>query len=347
MMSKLLTRHYIFGFVALLAALILIIFKNSVLGSQMLTMAVWLLIAGIFILIFFDMLKVSLNREKTSYRSMIMERPLFNPRGKSDQLKMIYPLYPRFIAIYFDHEGDNPYDSKVHSIQAIRYEHGYLTDSLFLPLQSPADPAKGIHLTPEEASKYLKTYSKDFPLVIHNKDFGNIWLRENTNSIILVQSINTEDIARMIYPKLAEFGIEDLNDFFHFEVDEGDPVYGAKITAAIYLDYLRLHDYKSALTINPLAAESDLKPIYPGAQTLDFLNEENSEDADLLWDEAEIKYKIPILQEDPVLEFGIPQISVDDATRYIGPFTPLDEEGFPIPDRGQLISEGGDQHRQV
>lgn len=345
MTSKLLTRNYIFGFVALLAALILIISKNSVLGSPMLTMAVWLLIAGIFILIFFDLMKVSLNREKTSYRSMIMERPLFNPRGKADQLQMIYPLYPRFIAIYFDHEGANPYDSKVHSIQAIRYEHGYLTDSLYLPLQSSTDKTKGILLTPEEASKYLKTYSKDFPLVIHNKDFGNIWLRENSNSIILVQSIDTEDIARMIYPKLTEFGIEDLNDFFHFEVDEGDPVYGAKITAAIYLDYLRLHNYKSTLTLNPLASESDLKPIYPGAQPLDTLADENSDDADLLWDEAEIKYKIPTLEEFPVQDFGYTPISTDSGTRYIGPFTPLDEEGFTIPDRGQLISEGGERHR--
>lgn len=346
MASKLLTKKYIFGFVILIVALILLISKNSMLDSPMVTMAVWLLIAGVIILIFFDLLKVSLNLEKTSYRTMLMERPLFNPRGKKDQLTMLYPLYPRFIAVYFDHEGGNPYDSKVLSIQAIRYESGYLTDSLFLPIQSGTEKTKGIQLTPEEACKYLKTYTKDFPLVIHDKDFGNTWLRENTNSIILVQAVDTEDIARMIYPKLTDLGIEDLNDFFHFEVDESDPIYGAKITAAIYLDYLRLYEYKSAVTLNPLASESDLKPVYPGEETLQQLDGENSEDADLLWDKAEIIYKIPNFSEFPP-EDETPNFPAEGQVRYIGPFTPLDEDGFTIPDRGQLILKDGEQNSQI
>lgn len=341
MASKLLSKKYIFGFIVLVAALILLISKNSTLDSPMVTMGIWLLLAALVILFFFDLLKVSLNQEKTSYRSMIMERPLFNPRGKKDQLKMSYPLYPRFIAVYFDHEGANPYDSKVHSIQAIRYEHGYLTDSLFLPLLTDGVKSKGILLTAEEAAKYLKTYTKDFPLVIHEKDFGNTWLRENTNSLILVQSVDTADIARMIYPKLTEFGIEDLNDFFHFEVDEGDPIYGAKITAAIYLDYLRLHDYKSAVTINPLAQESDLKPVYPGEQSLQPDAEGDSE-ADLLWDESEISYKFLPLTPDVPEDAENGPVLDHNPTRYIGPFTPIDEEGYSIPDRGHLVQKDGD-----
>ncbi len=341
MVRKLLSKKYIFSFVVLIGALILLLTKNSALDSPMVSMAIWLVIAAIVILIFFDLLKVSLSHEKTSYRSMIMERPLFNPRGKKDQLKMIYPLYPRFIALYFDHEGNDPYHTKVHSIQAIRYEHGYLTDSLFLPLLIPGAKTKGIRLTAEEALKYLKTYSKDFPLVLHEKGFGNTWLRENTNSQLLLQSIDTADIARMIYPDLTDFGIEDLNDFFHFEVDESDPIYGAKITAAIYLDYLRLHNYRSAVTMNPLAPESDLLPVYPG-DTAPPADETESIEADLLWDESEISYKIPAMIEAASAQTTLSSAEAAGETQYIGPFTPIDEEGFTIPDRGQLVHKDGD-----
>ena len=80
MVRKLLSKKYIFSFVVLIGALILLLTKNSALDSPMVSMAIWLVIAAIVILIFFDLLKVSLSHEKTSYRSMIMERPLFNPR---------------------------------------------------------------------------------------------------------------------------------------------------------------------------------------------------------------------------------------------------------------------------
>lgn len=330
MISKLLTKQYIFGFLVLLGAILLIIFQNAGVGSAMLSMALRLLIVTFLILIFFNLLRLGLSDEKNSYRSMLMERPLFNPRGKKDNLSMIYPFHPRFIAIYFDHDEANPYHSRVFSIQALRYEYGYYTDSLFLPLRKTEDRKTGRLLTPEDASKLLTTYTKGFPLVVHAKDYAAIWLSEHSTSVLLTDAIDTEEIARLIYGKLTDYGIEEINDWLRFEVDERDPVYGAKITAAIYLDYLRLYNFDTTITMSPLAKESELKSIYPDDVTTLAAMEQ-----------AEEAHFQPADQEmvDPGEVFEKVKEETTARIRYIGPFTPLDEKGFDIPERGHLVSK--------
>lgn len=334
MISRLLTKHYIFGFLVLLGAAGLILVQAIGAGSPMLFMALRLLLGAFLILVFFDLLRLGLVDEKNSYRSMLMERPLFNPRGKKEQLTMIYPLHPRFIAIFFDHEDDNPYESQVFSIQALRYEYGYFTDSLFLPIRPAEDRTRSRLLSPEDAAKLLTTYTRGFPLVVHARDYGAVWLREQSNSLLLTDSIDTLEIARLIYPKLTEYGIEDINDWLRFEVDESDPVYGAKITAAVYLDYLRLHDYDTTLSRSPFAKGADLAPVYPEDVTTLAALETASEGAET--DPLPVTAE-PLMEqagegpEEPAEPAALPE------SRYIGPFTPIDEEGFEIPERGHLV----------
>lgn len=330
MISRLLTKYYIFGFLVLLGAMILILIQNAGAGSPMLAMAMRLLIGAFLILAFFDVLRLGLVDERNSYRSMLMERPLFNPRGKKDELAMIYPLHPRFIAIFFDHEDDNPYESRVFSIQALRYENGYFTDALFLPIRKEEDTTKGRLLTPEDANKLLTAYTRGFPLVVHARDYAGVWLREQSNSVLLTESIDTQEIARLIYPTLTDYGIEDINDWLRFEVDEGDPVYGAKITAAVYLDYLRLHGYDTTVTVSPFAREAELKPVYPeDVKTRAAMETAAGEQA---------AGPAQIAEEEPV----DPEEAAFAESRYIGPFTPIDEEGFDIPERGHLVPRGDD-----
>lgn len=331
MFTRLLTKHYIFGFIILSGAMLLISIQNAGVGSPMLTMSLRYLLGALLILIFFDLLRLGLVDERNSYRTMLMERPLFNPRGKQDALTMSYPLHPQFIAVYFDHEDENPYESRVYSIQAIRYEYGYYTDSLFLPIQSGNDPARGRLLSPEDATKLLTTYSRDFPLVVHGRDYGAVWLREQANSVLLTESIDTEDIARVIYPKLTEYGIEDVNDWLRFEVDEADPVYGAKITAAVYLDYLRLHDFNTTLSLNPLRKETELEPVFP--------EEIRTQEA------IAAEYEYPAVTAAPGSFVEVPESAQEEISEkniYIGPFTPIDEEGNPIPERGHLVARDGE-----
>lgn len=329
MIGKLLTRNYIFSFVALGALLALLILGGS--ASSVVSTALKTTLAALAIVGFFDLLKVALNRERTSYRTMLMERPLFNPRSHLKEIRLTEPLYPRFIALYFDADNEDPYKAKVHSIQAVRYEEGYLTDSLYLPLKLEGRKNRRVRLTLEEALKYLKTYTRDFPLIVHQKAFANTWLRENSSSVLLTDAIDTESLARNLYPKLQDFGIEDLNDWFHFEVDDQDPVYGAKIATAIYLDYQRLHRYRTRVTWNPLAAKSELEAILPDdhGPAMEMLPQ-----ADMSpWLEDEPAYQVQTGSGGDDSESGTQAM----ATHYVGPFTPLDEEGNPIPERGFLI----------
>lgn len=335
MISKLLTRKYFFSLALLAATLLVLIIAQGGDDPSILSTAVKVILAGLFIVLFFDFLKISLNRERTSYRAMLMERPLFNPRARIKSPQLTEPLFPRFIALYFDGDDVDPYRAHVYSIQAVRYEQGYLTDSLFLPLKKEGVKNKPIKLSLEEALKYLKTYTRDFPLIVHEKDFANAWLREHSSSVLLNDAIDTERLARMMYPSLTEFGIEEMNDWYHFEVDERDAVYGAKITSAIYLDYLRVHHYYTAPTWNPLAKESNLEPVYPKDQDpradLDFSDDFS------FWVENEPEFQI--VRKDPSPS---PYDQSQKEPHFIGPFTPLDEEGMPIPERGQLIERSDD-----
>jgi|LSQX01.3.fsa_nt_gb hypothetical protein len=332
MISKLLTKKYFFSLTLLIVMLFLLITVGFSSKSSQQSTAVKITLVGLLVILFFDFLKIRLNRERTSYRTMLMERPMFNARAKVKSPELVEPLFPRYIALYFDADDIDPYNSHVYSIQAVRYEQGYLTDSLFLPLKKEGVKNKPIKLSLEEALKYLKSYTRDFPLVVHEKDFANTWLREHSSSILLNDAIDAEALARMMYPKLKEFGIEDLNDWYRFEVDERDPVYGAKIASAIYLDYQRIHGYYTKPTFNPFAKQIELRPIYP---------EDHQPRADLsfsddfsFWVENEPEFQVKKMEGSE---------NYYDQTKkephYIGPFTPLDEHGMTIPDRGQLIDK--------
>lgn len=334
MISKLLTRSYFFSFIALGCALLILFIAGGGESSHLSAAGIRFLLVSTGIILFFDLLKILLNKERTSYRAMLMEKPLFNPRSKLREPQLTAPLFPRFITLYFDGDDEDPYKSRVYSIQAVRYEGGYLTDSLYLPLKSPGKKSKAIDLELEDALKYLKTYTRDFPLIIHDKSYANAWLREHSNSILLTDAIDTETLARNLYPKLTDFGIEDLNDFYHFEVNAQDPVYGAKITTAVYLDYLRVHNYRTALSKNPFAKAVELTPVYPTDQAP--LPEASEADDFSFWVENE-----PAYQVEPALELDLDQEETltQKAEHYIGPFTPLDEEGNDIPERGHLIDQ--------
>lgn len=327
MANKLLTKNYLFGFILLLASLTAYWLTGRAGSSSQGSAATRLLALSLFILLFFDLLKVSLDREKTSYRSMLMERPLFNPKGRPASLSLSEPLYPRFIAVYLDRESSDPYRSRVYSLQAVRYEQGYLSDALFLPLEQAGAKQKSSHLSLLEALSLLRIYAGDFPLIVHEKEFAAAWLREHSGSALLRDAADTEGLAKMIYPSLTEYGIEDLNDWFGFEVDEEDPIYGAKITAAVYLDYLRLHKYYSAVTWSPFAKKAELEPVFPEGH--EAISPAEAEEMPL-WEDKDPAYEMRPKK-------GMPLRTSDDAPasaiRYIGPFTPLDEEGFPIPER--------------
>ncbi len=151
----------------------------------------------------------------------------------------------------------------------------------------------------------------------------------------------------MIYPKLKNFGIEDINDHLNFEVDDEDPIYGAKIVAAVYLDYLRLNKYKTNVTLNPISETSDLTPVYPeeykGEEAIGRLSQDS-------WQDDISKYEIKDATESdfvkvadlPSADDMVPESNSDEATKmidnpyefkdrtYIGPFTPVDENGEAI-----------------
>ncbi|PKK39519.1 hypothetical protein ABB02_01233 [Clostridiaceae bacterium JG1575] len=323
---KLLKKKYIFSFLVLFGGIIWLLAVNANQSSAITALAVRLLFAALLIVVFFDVFKLLTMQHRNSYRTMIMERPLFNPKAKGKEVPMKYALYPRFIALYVDHDGADPYESKVLSLQAVRYEQGVLTDGLFLPLLQEGDKKRGIRLPLEDAFRFLKTYTKDFPLIVHEKMYAHTWFSDLHHWPFLMDAIDTEDLARMLYPKQKEFDIEAMNDFYRFEVDEEDPVYGAKITAAIYLDYLRTQDYKTTLTREPWAKTSDLLPIQPGQKVMEASPSESSQE---LWREGEAAYAYKVTAP----------ADLEPQTHYIGPFTPLDEEGYAIHDSGPASFE--------
>ena len=350
MLEKLLTRIYLFVFAVLLAATIFITNAFMDNRSDILKMSLTLLVLTIFIVLFFDLMRAVLTRDKGSYRTMVIERPLFNPRGKADHLKMIYPLYPRFIALYFDKTGDREENYQLVSIQAVRYENGYLTDGLFLPIRRNNGKNRKRDLTIQDAFRYLMTYTKDFPLVVHELDYANSFVLKTTNSPMLMYALDTQVISKMIYPKLKSHGIEDINYHMNIEFDDEDPIYGAKIVAAIYLDYLRLHNYKTNVTFSFFARKSDLKAVYPknsprrddySATVTDSWEEdeekyqipENGETTDLTADVSEMDPPAPVAAEDSGGAEPAPEnLYPFKGSLYIGPFTPLDENGDAIPD---------------
>ena len=347
MLEKLFTKIYIFVFAVIFSAVIIYINIFMDTNSQMVKMSLTLLILTFFIVLFFDLVRTVLTRERGSYRTMVIERPLFNPKGKSTNLKLTYPLYPRFIALYFDKTGDSPENYELSSIQAVRYENGYLTDGLFLPIRRKNVRNRKRDLDIDDAFRYLMTYTKDFPLVVHELDYANSFILTTTNNPMLMYAVDTQNISKMIYPKLKNFGIEDINDHLNFEVDDEDPIYGAKIVAAVYLDYLRLNKYKTNVTLNPISETSDLTPVYPeeykGEEAIGRLSQDS-------WQDDISKYEIKDATESdfvkvadlPSAEDMVPESNSDEATKmidnpyefkdrtYIGPFTPVDENGEAI-----------------
>lgn len=263
MLEKFFARTYSFVLAVLFIALV--IFFNIMMDtrSELAAMTFQLLLVTLVIVIFFNLLRVFLSRDRGSYRSMILEKPLFNPKGKPESLSLRYPLYPRFIAVYFDREGDDPYNDEIISIQAVRYENGYLTDGLFLPIKKSGERKRRKLLYFEDAYRFLRTYTRDFPVICDNKEYAATYLRENLNSMMLMDAVDAVGIAKMIYPGLDEYGTEDLSDYLKLEIEENDHLYGAKTVAAVYLDYLRLNGYYTDITWNPLAKKSTLEPVFP------------------------------------------------------------------------------------
>lgn len=347
MLEKLFTKIYIFVFAVIFSAVIIYINIFMDTKSQMVKMSLTLLVLTFFIVLFFDLIRAVLTRDRGSYRTMVIERPLFNPKGKNTNLKLSYPLYPRFIALYFDKTGDNPENYELSSIQAVRYENGYLTDGLFLPIRRKNVRNRKRDLDIDDAFRYLMTYTKDFPLVVHELDYANSFVLTTNNNPMLMYAVDTQSIAKMIYPKLKNFGIEDINDHLNFEVDDEDPIYGAKIVAAVYLDYLRLNKYKTNVTLNPISESSDLAPVYPeeykGEEIFGKVTQDSWEDDVSIYeikDNPESDFvKVASLPDN---EEEIPESMAYQSTRmidnpyefkdrtYIGPFTPVDENGEAI-----------------
>lgn len=292
MLEKFFTRIY--SFVLALLFISLVIFFNVMIDSSsvLAAMTFQLLLITLAIVIFFNLLRVFLSRDRGSYRSMILEKPLFNPKGRPENVSFKYPLFPRFIAVYFDKEGEDPYNDEIVSIQAVRYENGYLTDGLFLPIKKSKERKRRKLLYFEDAYRYLKTYTKDFPIIIDNKDYANTYLRENLNSMMLIDSTDAQSISKMIYPGLDEYGIEEIYDYLRLEAGEDDSIYGAKVVAAIYLDYLRLNGYYTDTTWNPFAKRNALDPKYPAESTIPEENRKDMTMAMNLWEEDEKLYKV-------------------------------------------------------
>lgn len=263
MLQKLFNKVYIFVFAVLFTGILIFLNRYMDIKSDILKFSLNLLIIAMIIVIFFDFMRALFTRDRGSYRTMLLERPVFNPRGKKDNLKLTYPLYPKFIAIYFDRSLDREKKEHLHSIQAVRYEKGYLTDSLFLPIKKDHGRNRKRDLTIEEAFKYLDTYCKDFPIVVHDLEYANSFMFVTSNTPLFMYAADTREIAGMIYPKLRSYEIEDINDYLHIEVNDTDAVYGAKLVAAVYLDYLRLHDYRTNVTLSPFGRKSDMKPVFP------------------------------------------------------------------------------------
>lgn len=297
---------YIFSYILLGLALAILLLVPTARQDAFGVFGRRLILVGFLMVSLFLLFQQYFYKANNSYRQILMEGPLFHGKAKAKTLEVNnLPLFPRFLALYLDHDGEDPSTATVHSIQAVRYESGYLSDRLFLPIKRPGEKDRGFLLDPEKANRLLKTYAGDFPLVVHEKDFARTWLNQEAHSIVLNQAVDTEDLARRLYPKLSEVTAEALHDFYNFEVNNEDPVYGAKIACAVYLDYLNAKGYYTTPTSWPFAKESNLAPVYPEEEQLKTI-EEN-------W-----------AKEDPA------ETTVQDNNTYIGPFTPLDEDGRPI-----------------
>lgn len=265
-MRKFLNKYYLFVYVLLIITLYYLVFVSAR-GTSLDKISALLVFVSIFIVLTFQVVKVYFSREKGLYRTMLLERPMFNPLGKKDNLRSVFPLYPRFIAVYIDADDTNPYNAQAIDIEAIRYESGYLTDSLFLPIQRKDEILEKNYLSIDEAIKYLKIYTKDFPIIIYNKDFSIQFISKYQDASFIYNAIDILPIAKMIYPEIDKLDVETILDYLKLETDVEDKLYGSRISVAVYLDYLRLNNYNTAVTFAPNDKKYILKPVFPDKET--------------------------------------------------------------------------------
>lgn len=261
-MRRFLNKKYILAYIISLIAIYYLIFKSAR-GTTIDKMALILCLISFFIVMTFHVMSIYFKKEQGSYRNINMERPMFNPRGKADNLRSVFPLHPKFIAVFLDSDNDNPNLSDIMDIQAVRYESGLLTDSIFLPVQRKNEKIRKNYLPPEDAIKYLRSYVKDFPVIIYAKDYSIQYINRYTDASFLYNSIDILPIAKMIYPNLESFETEALIDYLKFETEIEDKLYGARVVCAVYLDYLRLNNYKTDIRFMPGDRKYLLKSVYP------------------------------------------------------------------------------------
>lgn len=193
--------------------------------------------------------------EQTGARKVLMEDPLFNPKASPSVKSDLAPLEPKFIALYLEEEDKTMKEGKLLSIQALRYEKGYYSQGLFLPLaQTTEDETKSFYSL-ETALEELKKFVAQDPVVLHgptNLRGRNVTWNQNQGQnmdgikdleLMLKNAINTEDLAKVLYPTAKEVHVEALYEFLHFEINPQDPYYGAHIAGAVYLDYLNSQGY--------------------------------------------------------------------------------------------------------
>lgn len=192
---------------------------------------------GLLIALFYIFKDMILNPDKLNYKEVLMEKPLYNPKGEILEEFESFPLYREFIAMHLERNDEDPYGAEVTSLQAIRYRNNLMIDSLFIPLK-PKDPLlKRYALSLKEATGKLLKFADNTPIIVYNQPFTHTYLNIKLDKEVHITFIDAMRMSKDIYGIFNE-PIKEVQRYLRLVNIDDDKVRDARVVGAIYLDYI-------------------------------------------------------------------------------------------------------------
>lgn len=234
---KVLNMKYIFIYLFLI---LIAVFTNEYYKSGKkpeLGYSIVFLLMGLTIAAFYIVKDMIYNPSRMNYRNIIMEKALFNHRGKILKEVDSVPLHKDFIALYLGRNSEDPYGATVSSLQAVRYKGTRMVDSLFVPIESRDPLFEKYSLSIGEAfAKFIK-FADTMPVVTYNQAFMHTYINIKLDKDIQLTYLDAMKMSKDIY-NLYNEPIKKLTRHLRLINLENDRLAGAKTVGAIYLDYV-------------------------------------------------------------------------------------------------------------
>ena len=229
-------KKFLFFYSFLLLLIVFLYFDNKY-NKDEITYAIIYIVFGMMISLFYILKDYIYSPDRLDYKQVIMEDALFNHKGEIIEEFEAYPLYREFVTFHLNRISEDPYNDTVSSVQAVKYINNKMVDSLFIPIK-PSDPLlKKYTLSLNEAIGRFLGYAGDLPIIIYNQPFTHTYLDIKLDKEVHISFIDAMKMSKDLYG-ITNKPIEHIQKYLRLYNLGNDPVAGAKIIGAIYLDYI-------------------------------------------------------------------------------------------------------------